>query len=106
MTSLSYTDELDKTVTQLMTDFEADTARIDEFEGGPVVILGSPVDGEHWFLVANEKPAHASGEWFECEGLMVTRVEDPAELCTCEQPITSDGTYFPFEPHGDCPVHA
>lgn len=103
MTSITFiADDLDKTVTQLMHDHDADTASISEFEGAPVVVFTSPA-GESWFLLADEKPEHAPGEWFECEGMMVTQVE-PAGLCTCEPGYTSQGVYYQPEAHG-CVLH-
>lgn len=100
-------DDLDKAVSDLMTVFEADTAAIASYEGLPCVTLSYRDEREHWFLLADEKPEHAPGEWFQVASMMATRVDDPRSLCLCEPAHRAlDGVVYPGARDGSCPVCA
>lgn len=96
-------DDLDKAVQQLMSEHEAHTAAVSDYEGLPLVKLTSD-EGDAWVLLAGETPEHAPGVWHPVYSLMGCKVE-PRDLCDCESGETHGGIYYPPVLGQFCPVH-
>jgi hypothetical protein len=96
-------EDMERVVTQLMEDFESSTAAIGGYNGDGLVSLDVGTNDEMWFLVAEQRPPHAPGHWFERGGLMVSHVVNPEELCMCLEEADPDREFAGTAP--SCPVH-